>query len=459
MAHESRPQLNSPGPLDWRKAVWDGVLILLSPLLLVYLLVRLARGKSLAGLAQRFGWLPAAVRELGGNSEPVIWIHAVSAGEVAAVEPLVRELRQAEPTARLVLSTITATGHHMAETRRVEVDALIYFPLDFPGITESVLRRVRPRLIVLVETELWPNLLAAARQYGVKVALVNGRLSDKSFPKYRLFRFLTGWILGNVDLICAQSETDAERFTALGAAPERVQVAGNSKFDENFPQVPPEETAKWRQDLGFGQEQPVFMAASTHPREEELVLRCYEKLRGTYPELGLLIAPRHPERGDAVEALIGEYGYACRRRSRLKDAPEGEAAEPAEGRADARVQVALLDTIGEMARVFPVATVVFMGGSLVPVGGHNFLQPMACDKPVVFGPNMQNSRDLTEMALREGAALQVADGEALCATVLRLLGSEAERHLLAVKGAALLDRNTGAARAMVERLGELLEQP
>ena len=448
----STPQPGPPAPLDWRKFVWDLLLILLSPLLVLYLLLRIAKGKSLHGFWQRFGFLPAAARHQPGDP-PVLWIHAVSAGEVAAVEPIIHELRLAEPHAKLVLSTVTPTGHAVALARKLEVDALFYLPVDFPGVIEPAFRKIAPRLLVLAETELWPGMLATAHQYGVKVCIVNGRISDKSFPRYRLFRPVTAWALSAVDLICAQSGLDAERFLALGAAPASLLAVGNSTFDESFPHVPPEETAKWRQDLGFAQDQPLLLAASTHPREEEMVLRCYEKLRGAYPDLGLLLAPRHPERGDAVEALIGEFGYACRRRSRTRD----EAGAPPTGAAQA--QVALLDTMGELGRVFSVATVVFMGGSLVPIGGHNFLQPMAFGKPVVFGPYMHNSRDLTEMVLREGAALQVAGPAEACDTLARLLGSETERNLLGVKAQALLSRNTGAASAMVNHLVDLLEGP
>lgn len=441
-----------PRATDWRRLAYDALVILLSPLGLLYLLWRLViKGKSRAGFAERLGWLPPEAESPAGGDDPVIWVHAVSAGEVAAVAPILHELRRAEPHARLVLSTITATGRALAQRRDLDLDGLFYFPLDFPGLTERTLKRVRPDLIVLVETELWPRLLALAQERGIRTCNVNGRISDRAFLKYRLFRPLMRWVLGNLDLVCAQSELDRERFVALGAPPERVAVLGNSKFDEDFPQVPPEEAAKWRQDLGFSQEQPILLAASTHPREEERLLHCYQELRGEYPELGLLLAPRHPERGDAVETLIGSFGYACRRRSRA--AAEGEPS----AQADARAQVALLDTMGELSRVFSVATVVFMGGSLVPVGGHNFLQPMAQGKPVVFGPYMHNSRDLTDLALREGAALQVHSEEELCATLRRLLGSETERQLLAVKAQALIRKNAGASRAMVDRILPLLE--
>ncbi|HEY3397273.1 MAG TPA: 3-deoxy-D-manno-octulosonic acid transferase [Armatimonadota bacterium] len=453
MALDPTPAPPSPTPLNWRKLVWAVLLVVLSPLGLVYLIARLAKGKSLRGFAERLGVLPATLAQLHASGEPVVWIHAVSAGEVAAMEPIIRELRLAEPHLRIALSTITATGRHMAERPSLEVDAVFFFPLDFPGIVEHVLDVVRPDLIVVAETELWPYLAATAAERGIPLTHVNARLSDRSFGTYRAARLFTSWVLGNIRLICAQSELDRERFVAVGADPARVEVLGNSKFDEDFPEVPPEEAAKWRQDLGFDQDQPVLLAASTHPGEEEKVLQVYHSLRDQFPQLGLLLAPRHPERGDAVAKLIGEFGYACLRRSRTREADEAGPATP-----DARVQVALLDTIGELSRVYSIADVVFMGGSLVPVGGHNFLQPMALGKPVIFGPHMNNSRDLTELVLREGAAMSVRTEEELATAVTELLQSEGQRDLLSVRARALLQRNSGAARATVQRLLPLLNR-
>ena len=443
------PPTKPPPASEWGKLAYELLVIATLPLGFLYLLWRLIiKGSWREGLGERLGFLPKHLQALGQTDDPVVWVHAVSVGEVAAVEPILHELRQAEPHAHLVLSTGTATGHIQAERQPFDVDAVVYFPFDFPGLTERALTALRPDLIVLLETELWPRLLAVAQDRGIPVCVVNGRLSDRSFPRYRLVRFFMRWVLSKVALVCAQSELNRDRFVAIGADPERVRVTGNSKFDESFPQVPAEETAKWRQDLGFTQEQPILLAASTHAREEELLLRCYERLRADSPDLGLLIAPRHPERGDAIEALIGEFGYGCLRRSR------GEAA-PATG--GARVTVALLDTIGELSRVFSIATVVVMGGSFAPVGGHNLLQPMALGKPVVFGPYMHNFRDISDLTLSEGAGLQVSGPEELTATVARLLGSPPERELLAVKARALIERNNGTAHTTVSCLLPLLD--
>ncbi len=444
--------------LDWRKVAYNFLLVLLLPLIALYLLWRLiVQGKSREGLAERLGVLPDAVTQLQRRDGPIVWIHAVSVGEVAAAEPILRELRLAEPTAQIVMSTTTPTGRKMAEKLNLDLEGLIYFPFDFPGITERMLRALSPALIVLMEAELWPNLLATARAMSVATAVVNGRISDAAYPKNRRLRPLFAWTLGNVDLICAQSEKDAERFAALGAPPQQITVSGNTKFDENFPHVPPEEQAKWRQDFGFPQHAPVLVAGSTHPGEDEQILDAFGELHSDHPELELIIAPRHPERGDDVEKLVGEHGYATYRRSRvLEEIEEGKEINVTRG---AQVRVVILDTIGELGRVFSVATAVFMGGSLVPHGGHNFLQPLAQDKPVVFGPHMHNFQDITDLALHEGAAVQVTNSAELVAAVDRLVASETERELYQTKGRALLQKYSGASARMVTELVRLLHQP
>jgi len=367
-----------------------------------------------------------------------------------------QQLRLAEPTGQIVLSTTTPTGHKMAEKLGLDVEALIYFPFDFPGITERVLRTIGPDLIILMEGELWPNLLAAARARNIPTAVVNARISDTAFPKNQLLRPLFAWTLSNVNLVCAQSQKDADRFVALGAPPQRVKVSGNSKFDENFPHIPPEEGAKWRQDLGLRQQSPILIAGSTHPGEDEQILDAFDQLRANHPDLELVIAPRHPERGDEIEKLISERGYATYRRSRvLAELEQGKAIDL---RSTTQVRVVILDTIGELGRIFSIATVVFMGGSLVPRGGHNILQPLAQGKPVIFGPHMRNFQDIADVALQRQAAIQVQDARELFEVTDRLLSSKAERELYQSKGRSLLQEQSGASQRIVKELAPLLPQ-
>ncbi len=436
---------------NWRKILYNIVLVILLPVVALYLLWRLVvQGKSRAGLAQRLGILPDSVSKLKDADGCIIWVHAVSVG------PVLQQLRLAEPTGQIVLSTTTPTGRRMAEKLDLDVEALIYFPFDFPGITERVLRTISPDLIILMEGELWPNLVAAASAHNIALAVLNGRISDAAFPKNRLLRPLFAWTLNNVDLICAQSQKDADRFIALGAPAQQVKVSGNSKFDENFPHIPPEEQAKWRQDLGLNQEAPILLAGSTHPGEDEQILQVFDRLHSNHPSLELIIAPRHPERGDEIEKLVSEHGYATYRRSRVL--AEQQQGKDIDLRSTTQVRVVILDTIGELNRIFSIATLVFMGGSLVPRGGHNILQPLAQGKPVIFGPHMHNFQDITDLALDQQAAIQVQDASQLFEVTERLLSSQPERELYQAKGQSLLQKQSGASQRMVSELAPLLAE-
>ncbi len=343
----------------------------------------------------------------------------------------------------------------MAEKLDLDVDSIFYFPFDFPVITQRALRAICPDMVVMIETELWPNLLASTHSRGIPTAVANGRISDASYRKYRWARPLFAWTLGNIDLICAQSEQDAQRFVSLGAPQERVVVCGNSKFDENFPHLPAEEAAKWRQDFGFSQQAPVMIAASTHPGEDEIILEAFDRLHGQHPSLRLILAPRHPHRGDDLERLITEYGYATYRRSRALD--ELAADNPGPPPSSPEVRVVLLDTIGELSHVFSIATIVFMGGSLVPQGGHNVLEPLAQGKPVIFGPHMHNFRDISDIVLREEAAITIDDLDELVDTANVLLSSETERQLYQAKGPAVIDKYSGGSQRTARYLAELLD--
>jgi len=443
--------------LELSAVAYNVVLVLLLPVLLLYLLWRLlVRGKSREGFRQRLGSMPPEVNALGESGDPVIWVHAVSVGEVAAVQPFLRQLRLLQPLARIVLSTTTPTGQRLARNKlEAEIDALIYFPFDFQFVVQRTLNAINPRLLVMVETELWPNILSAAKRGSVATALINGRISDRAYRKDLLARPILALALARLDVVCAQSEQDAERFKRLGAAPERVVVMGNTKFDEQFPLVAEAEAAKWRHDFGFPQDAAVLVAGSTHPGEEELVLDAFAQLRRDNPGLQLVIAPRHPERGDEVERLVNEHGYASYRRSRvLTEIESGKQVTVTPG---PEVRVIILDTIGELARVFAIATVVFMGGSLVAKGGHNLLQPLAQGCPVIFGPYMNNFRDITEIVLREGAGQQVQNLEELVTQAGELLASAEQRQALRERGSALIAKYSGASERMAERVSALLD--
>ncbi len=438
------------------RAMWlayNLLLVLLLPLVALVLLYRLiARNRTLTGFGERMGGIGGVVAGLEGD-DPVVWVHAVSAGEAAAVAPVVRAVRVAEPLTRIAMSTVTSTGREMVGKRGVDPDALFFFPFDLPLIVARVLDQVRPDVLVLVETEIWPNLLYAATRRGVRVIVVNGRISDRSYARARLLRPLFAWMLSNVDVICAQSQEDADRFVALGADPATVTVTGNSKFDEEFPVTSEADASKFRQDFGFRRDQPVLLAASTHEGEEEIVLRAFTRLRVTHADLQLVIAPRHPERGGRVEAIVHDHGYAAYRRSRALAAGGHDPLAPEGG---PQVCVAVLDTMGELARVFAIATVAFVGKSLVVGGGHNILQPIALGKPAIFGPHMENFRDIAAICLREQVGFEVQDLEGLVAEVDRLLSSEGDLALVAARGPAVIDKYSGASARNAARVIELL---
>jgi 3-deoxy-D-manno-octulosonic-acid transferase len=445
-----------PTSIDWRFILYNLLLVLLSPLLVLYLLWRVVvKGKSRAGLRERLGLVPESAAALAAHEDPVIWFQACSVGEVGALAPIIRVFRELEPLCHIVLSTTTTTGREAAERRRVEVDSLIYFPFDLPFVVGTALTAVKPDLLVMVETELWPNILAAARSMGVRTAVINGRISDRAYPRDRLARPIISWAMDNLQHVLVQSDRDAERFRALGAAPAKVEVLGNAKFDEELPVVSAAEAAKLRLELGLPDRAPVLVAGSTREGEEEKVLDAFELMREQDRDLQLIIAPRHPERGEAVERLVMDRGYAAYRRSR---AVQEEAAFTPEPQLGPQVRVVILDTIGELTRFYSLATVVFVGGSLVPWGGHNILQPIALGKPTLMGPHMHNQQDIADIALRAQAAVTVRDAGELAEAASRIIASPAEQELLVARGRAMLESQRGASRRYAERLARMLEE-
>jgi 3-deoxy-D-manno-octulosonic-acid transferase len=445
----------SPRGTDWWFVAYNVLLVLLSPLLVLYLAWRLLiKGKGRAGFKQRLGFMPPPAAELGHHNDPVVWFQACSVGEVAAVAPVIHALREIEPMAHIVVSNTTQAGHEAARARHLEVDALVYFPFDIPPAINHALNQVKPDLLVMVETELWPNILAMAHARGIRTAVINGRISNRAYPRDMAIRPVLSWTLRQLDAILVQSELNAERFRSLGAPPERVEVVGNSKFDEKMPQVSAAAADMLRLELGLAPDAPVLVAGSTREGEEEKVLDAFDLLRQEHRDVQLVIAPRHIERGDAIERLILERGYAVIRRSRqIANQESGASEAPA-----SQVRVVLLDTIGELTRVYALSTVVFVGGSLVPWGGHNILQPIALGKPTLMGPWMHNQQDTVDIALAEGAAIMVHSPQELAQVAARLLSSPSEREMLAARGQSMMSHHGGASRRYAERLSNLLHK-
>lgn len=352
-------------------------------------------------LAQRFGHIGEAL-----PPEPRAWIHAVSVGESATAAPLVKAIHRRWPELGLVVSTITPTGARIVADRLGGIAAHRYFPIDLPQAVGRTLDAARPRFFIAIETELWPNFLRALAARRVPAMIANGRISDRSFRRYLLVRQLMRHVLADVTVFAMQSDEDARRIVALGAPPGRVVVTGNLKSDAAPAADPPE--AVWRDRLGLAPEARLFVAGSTHRGEEEPVLDAFLGARARCPGLTLLLAPRHPERADEVEALIRARSLTAVRRTRLP-------AERAPG------AVVLLDTVGELAGLYALAEVVFVGGSLVPVGGHNMLEPAMHGKPVLYGPHTSNFREGAAQLERTGGGLVVKDELELDRELTRLL--------------------------------------
>lgn len=394
-----------------------------------------------------------------------IWVHAVSVGETLAAAGLVEQLAARFPDREIFLSHVTPTGREAGEKRLPQVAGRFYLPLDLAGPMRRAMARVRPALLLIVETELWPNLLRAAHESGARVALVNARLSDRSVRGYRRGRFAMRRILENVDLIMAQTPEDAARFSQIGAAPDRIVMTGNLKFDGR----PPKSCAivpALKDALADAGRRPVVVAASTMPGEEEIVLSAWNEVRRSYPHALLILTPRHPARFDQVARLLGSlldesqkdgHGIGQETRDGAFIRRASLAADRSEiARQLASPQVLLLDTLGELQSFFDLADVVFMGGSLVPTGGHNLLEPAWWSKPVIFGPHMENFRDAARLFLDAGAALQVNDDSGLAAEMIALLGDESRRRALGQAAYKVVEDQSGATERVMEHLVHLL---
>jgi 3-deoxy-D-manno-octulosonic-acid transferase len=381
-------------------------------------------------------YLPTVADRLGFLKVPqlrnAIWVHAVSVGEVKAVERLLERLRQRFPGRPLVVSTSTPTGQQLARERRDIIDHAFYFPIDLPFCVRRAADRIDPQMVIIAETEIWPNFLRICRSRDIPVVMINGRISDRSFARYRLARRWLRRVFADYTMLGMQSEMDRRRIEEIGADPQKVTVFGNLKYDVVSSSRPLDTTLatvlqNWKQ---------VWIAASTMPGEEELVLDAFAELRNTHPQLKLVIAARHADRFDAVEDLVKRRGIACVRRTRLTG--DGD--------------VLLLDTIGELAAMFEYATVVFMGGSLVPKGGHNVLEPARYRKPIVFGPHMENFRDITRLFLEAEAGIQIQNATELAPAIRNLLANRDHSAELGRRARAIVEQNTGATDRVLEFL-------
>jgi 3-deoxy-D-manno-octulosonic-acid transferase len=392
------------------------------------------------GLRERLGHVPRRlVAGSGAGGRPLIWLHAVSVGEVLAVTRLVKTLDAALPECFVAISTTTRTGQALAR-ERLGANRVFYCPLDLPWAVRAYLNALKPRMLVLAETEFWPNLLNGCFRRGIPVAVVNARISDRSWPRYKMLRRLWKPLLGQLGSVLAQSQTDAERLIALGCAAERVRVAGNLKFDVRAA----EEADATRLLKASAASLRFVVAGSTLEGEEAALLDVWPKLLHVDAQLAMVLAPRHPERFAAVQALLEKSGYAWTRRSQLELA---DSLGPGE--------IVLLDTIGELASVYSLASVAFVGGSLVPAGGHNPLEPAQFGVPIVMGPHYANFVAITD-SLRANDALRIAAKEELAATLSELLRDRPAAEAMGARAREVFERQAGATERCVTALQALL---
>jgi len=394
------------------------------------------------GLKQRLGYLPeAVVADLVDH--PCLWVHAVSVGETMAALGLVEALHRAYPELRVVFSTVTATGQRVARERVRCADHVIYFPLDLPWMVRRVVDRLRPRLFVVMETEIWPNCFRELGRRGVPIVIANGRLSPSSFRGYRRLRWAMRSVLAPVTTFAMQSAGDGERMRAIGADPARVVVTGNVKYDEALTLPDAAAMAQLAERIGEPTAAPVWICASTHEGEEAVCLDTFAQLRHQSPDLRLILAPRHPERCDAVDRLLRDRGldFLC------ISAGGGRWHEPC----------LLVDEVGWVMRLFGQATVAFVGGSLVATGGHNLLEPAAWGVPVCFGPHTFNFPDITDELLAAGGGIRVADGAALERETRLLLDDPARRAAVGAAARQVVEAKAGAVARTVAAIRGAVE--
>jgi 3-deoxy-D-manno-octulosonic-acid transferase len=444
--------------------LYNVTLLIAAPAMLVVLLAkqrcrqglpqRLGLGKSLSGLSDLSG--PSRPNQPDRPNEPdrpdrparpVIWIHAVSLGEVVAVTPLVNELHRRHPAYRLVVSTVTETGREAVDQRLAGVADHCYAPLDFPWVVSRFIQRLQPCLYLFVETELWPNLLWQLHQCGVPTVLVNGRLSSKSFARQQWapVRSFYRTILQTLSLCLMQSDRDVDRIVALGAEASRVRRTGNIKFDQLMQAVTEGVTS--RTHLGLHDTEQLFVAGSTHAGEEETLVECYRTLVAHYPSAVLLLAPRHIERAESVEAMVRARGLAVQRRSTIGQAGVLRSTGP---------RVIVLDSRGELAAIYREAVVAFVGGTLVPVGGHNLLEPAQWMKPVLFGPYTDHCTEIADLLVQAGGGCRVLHGEDLTRQVMALFQDSKERERMGRLARRVVEQNQGAVQRTLDAIDRLL---
>ena len=414
------------------RLLYSALLYLLLPFILLRLLIR---GRKAPAYLNR--WAERIAYYKGPQTGSVIWFHTVSVGEAEAAFPLINQLAELYPASEILVTTTTPTGSARVKAFLGHRVQHVYLPYDTPGAMRRFYRRFKPRIGVILETEIWPNMLHQAKQHGVPTLIVNARLSENSAKAYARFASFTRQTLADITQVCAQTELSAERFIALGLAPEKVSVPGNIKFDMRLPANLSEQAEVIRRD--WFQQRPSWIAASTHDGEDGKILDAFAELKQEFANSLLVLVPRHPERFDAVAKLCEKRGYSVTRRSEHRGARVSS-------------DVFLLDSLGELRLYYGTVDVAFVGGSLVPTGGHNMLEPAALAVPVLFGPYVHNFMDISQRLLEQQAATQVADQQQLASQLIDLLRHSEKRDQMGSAGYCFVEQNKGAVEKVAQQI-------
>lgn len=412
--------------------IYDLLFMMFSLFYLPYLLLKKKWHKD---LWTRFGFLKKEQFELKDKRR--IWIHAVSVGEVMVVKNLLPKIREAYPEYQIIVSTVTQTGFQTARSIVLDGEQVIYAPVDLSFSVSRHLDVIQPSLYLNTETELWPNLLTALKKRLIPVVQINGRISDKAFAGYKALKWFVRPLLENIDCFCMQSQTDAERITALGAPSKKVFVTGNIKFDDDF-----SDQGKPLPQAILNKKGMMFVAGSTHPGEEEIILDALRSLRKEFPSLSLVLAPRHPDRAGEIVGLCEQKGFSAVKFSAMEEALEMQ-------------DVIVVDTIGHLRSLYPLADIVFLGKSLTVKGGHNVIEPAFYGKPVIVGPFMQNFRDVTRLFVDGEALVQINGQGELKNALAKLLSDGSLRDRLGANARKVIEQNRGATEktfAMVAKV-------
>lgn len=421
--------------------LYDIVFIIFS---IFYIPLFLLRKRKRQGMRSRFGLYPQSFKKILSQRDN-IWLHAVSVGEVRVISNIIKRLRREYPDHRLVLTTVTETGNAIAKNIIEGDEVVTYLPFDIRYIVRRAVSCIRPKILIIAETELWPNLILQAFRSGVPIVIINGRISDKSFGRYKLVRWLLPAMLNRVSLFLMQTQADREKVIMLGADPIRVRVSGNLKFDIDEPStISDGRLQRYRDMLVIAEGQRLIIAGSTHPGEEEIIVSCFAGLiRSNLDDIRLLIAPRHTQRAPDIERILARQGLTPVRFSQLS---------PDNRDIPARDGVFILDTMGQLKDLYALADIVFIGGSLIKRGGQNIIEPAIFSKPVIFGPHMYNFSEMAEVFLKHKAAVMVNDKDSLKYALKLLLEDERERVEMGRRARKVIEDNRGATDITLESI-------